>query len=98
VGFAAGRQAPLHYNGGLWVASFNEGVAGFASLVGELGAAAVALDPTMPLPHAVEPGGARVAGLSLAFAESAEWARAVKFLLTDLKWLEAVVVRVNRRL
>jgi beclin 1 len=43
------------------------------------------------LPHRVDRS--TIGGLSVHYANSSEWTRAMKFLLTDLKWLLAWVTK-----
>mmetsp|Transcript_22098 Transcript_22098/g.34001 ORF Transcript_22098/g.34001 Transcript_22098/m.34001 type:complete len:337 (-) Transcript_22098:2139-3149(-) len=54
-------------------------------------------DRTIALPHAIEipsRGEATIGGLSIAFGNDGErWTRAMKFLLTDLKWLVAFTTK-----
>ena len=41
--------------------------------------------------------GGKIGGLALSYAVSAEWTRAMKFLLSDLKWVVAWRARASRR-
>lgn len=70
---------------------FNRALQAFCRCVQELGAFAEERDPTLRLPYRIAPDGAAVGGLAVAFAPGGEeaWTRALKFLMTDIKWLVA---------
>lgn len=71
--------------------NFNRALQAFLRCVQELGAFAEARDPTLRLPHRIAADGATVGGLAIVFAPGSEegWTRALKFLMTDVKWLVA---------
>ena len=69
------------------MSGFNEGLDAFAQSVAEMGLQAARQDPAMAFPYRIDSG--RIGGLSLSYAESVEWTRAMKYLLTDLKWVVA---------
>lgn len=62
----------------------------------ELAAAGMQADPGLTVPYDVTPSGERVGGLPLTLSLGAReelWSQALKFLLTDLKWLLAWTLR-----
>ena len=76
----------------LWKTSFNAGISAFADCVDELGDFARREDPSVILPHRVDRS--TIGGLSVHYSNSPEWTKAMKYLLTDLKW---IIVWVARR-
>ncbi len=69
--------------------NFNLALTAFLKCVEEFGAYVEKQDPTLRLPHRIQEG--QVGGLSIALVPGSEesWTRALKLLLTDLKWLLA---------
>lgn len=70
--------------------NLNAALVAFLQCVEEFGAYVQRQDPTLRLPHGVQDGG-KVGGLSISLVQGEEeaWTRALKYLLTDLKWLLA---------
>lgn len=59
-------------------------------LVGEVGDHVQEHDPTLRLPYHIKEKDGTVGGLSVALGSSYEdWTRALKYMLTDLKWIAA---------
>lgn len=76
----------LHCNTNwFWNSSFNAGISAFAGCVDELGEFARREDPSVILPYKV--CRSTIAGLSLHYSQSVEWTKAMKFILTNMKWL-----------
>lgn len=77
---------------------FDSAMAAFLVVVRELAEYCHKVDSTLALPYAVDRGD-RIGGLSVRtqFNDDHVWTRALKFLLTDLKWLIAWVSTRTRR-
>jgi beclin 1 len=76
----------LHYNGSfMHRRSFNNALTCFLSCVQEAGAHAQRQDPTVQLPYHIFNG--KIGELSVSYGNDDRWTRALKFLLTHLKWL-----------
>jgi len=69
----------------LWKSSFNAGISAFADCVDEMADFARREDPSFFLPHRIGPS--TVNAVSVHYSNSESWTRAMKYLLTDLKWL-----------
>lgn len=69
--------------------NFNYALTAFLKCVHEFGAFVEQQDPTLRLPYRIEEG--QVGGLPIALTQGQEetWTRAMKYLMTDLKWLLA---------
>lgn len=80
----------------LWNTSFNAGVKAFASCVDEFADFLKLSDQSVVLPHRIDKS--TIAGLPLHFSFNTgeRWTRAMKYLLTDLKWLEIFCIRTLR--
>ncbi len=62
----------------------------FFILAGEVGDHVQEHDPTLRLPYHIKEKEGTVGGLSVALGNSYEdWTRALKYMLTDLKWIAA---------
>lgn len=82
----------LHCNSSwFFKSSFNAGISAFADCIDELGEFAKRDDPSIMLPYPVSRS--TISGLSLHYSSSIIWTRAMKYLLTNLKWLEIWVVK-----
>jgi hypothetical protein len=58
------------------------------------GQVAVKRDPTLQLPYKVDELTGMVGGYAVSLSSSLEdWTRAMKYLLTDVKWLLALVAK-----
>jgi beclin 1 len=70
--------------------NLNAALVAFLQCVEEFGTFVERQDPTLRLPHRIQEG-AKVGGLSISLVQGEEeaWTRALKYLLTDLKWLLA---------
>jgi beclin 1 len=70
--------------------NLNTALVAFLQCVEEFGTFVERQDPTLRLPHRIQDGG-KVGGLSISLVQGEEeaWTRALKYLLTDLKWLLA---------
>lgn len=70
--------------------NLNAALVAFLQCVEEFGTFVERQDPTLRLPHRIQEGG-KVGGLSISLVQGEEeaWTRALKYLLTDLKWLLA---------
>jgi len=70
--------------------NLNAALVAFLQCVEEFGTYVERQDPTLRLPHRIQDGG-KVGGLSISLVQGDEeaWTRALKYLLTDLKWLLA---------
>lgn len=70
--------------------NLNAALVAFLRCVEEFGTYVEQQDPTLRLPHRIQDGG-KVGGLSISLIQGEEetWTRALKYLLTDLKWLLA---------
>ena len=70
--------------------NLNAALVEFLQCVEEFGTYVERQDPTLRLPHRIQDGG-KVGGLSISLVQGEEeaWTRALKYLLTDLKWLLA---------
>ena len=83
----------LYSTGGFWKTSFNNGQVAFLCCLGELAAFAAKENPTMDPPHKCDADKGTIGGLSvksgLGKQSKIRWTRAMKFLLTDLKWIVA---------
>ena len=87
----------LHSDGGGFsvfsrTTSFAKGLGLLLQLVGEAGAFIGAADPAFCLPYAVDGGGQdKIGGVSIVFGQVSDelWTRALKMLLTDVKWIVA---------
>ncbi|EWM25124.1 beclin 1 [Nannochloropsis gaditana] len=69
--------------------NMNAALVAFLQCVEEFGSHVEGLDPTIRLPHRVQ--GNKIGGLPIVLTPGEEdtWNRALKYLLTDLKWLSA---------
>ncbi|KAG5193136.1 autophagy protein Apg6-domain-containing protein [Tribonema minus] len=74
--------------------SLNAALRAFAQCVGEAGQRAAQRDPTLALPHRVDDAAGTVGGAPVALGSDLEaWTRAMKYTLTNLKWLLAWVAK-----
>ena len=74
--------------------AFNSALIGFLSCVEELGVFVSSRDPTLSIPYPITPGEGRVGGLSISIGTAAgdeTWTKALKYMLTDIKWIIAWV-------
>ena len=74
--------------------AFNSALIGFLSCVEELGGFVSSRDPTLSIPYPIMAGEGRVGGLSISIGTAAcdeNWTKALKFMLTDIKWIVAWV-------
>jgi len=77
---------------------FNNALVAFLSCVDELGSFVSSRDPTVPVPHAITEGGTKINGLPIALSNDYEaWTKALKFLLTNIKWIIAWCSKHTRR-
>ena len=87
----------LHCNGGFFKTSFNNAMVAYLSCTSELAEYAEYNDRTMRVPYKIE--GDKIAGYSIRTGfgggreSKAKWTKALKYLLTDLKWLLAWCVK-----
>jgi len=74
--------------------SFAKGLELLLQLVGEAGTYISENDPAFCLPYPPEPG-AKIGGVSIVFGQVSDelWTRALKMLLTDVKWIVAWVAK-----
>ena len=77
--------------------NFNVALTGLVRCVAEAGETVLERDRTIALPHAIEAsarGEMTIGGLPVAYGPDGEqWTRAMKYLLTDLKWLVAFTTK-----
>ncbi|CAM9853798.1 unnamed protein product, partial [Chrysoparadoxa australica] len=76
--------------------NFNLALKAFLDCVGEASEFVESHDPTLAVPHKIEGGEVTgtVGGLAVALGSSyEEWTRALKFMLTDIKWMVAWVAK-----
>lgn len=79
---------PLHWDGGSWrKTSYNRAMAAFLSCLDELGIYASAHDRTIQMPYAIK--GKIIGDHSIELGDWYNWTCALKYLLTNLKWLVA---------
>lgn len=70
--------------------NFNAALTGFLSCIHELGEYTRTKDPTLQLPYAINVADGKIHDLTITLgADDEMWARALKFLLTDIKWVVA---------
>ncbi|CAN0363521.1 unnamed protein product, partial [Phaeothamnion confervicola] len=68
--------------------NFNYALKAFVQCIGDLGQFVSQHDPTLALPYVIKDD--KVNGLPATVGSiPEEWTKAIKFLLTDLKWLVA---------
>ena len=77
--------------------SFNIALNGLLRCLADAGKAVEKIDRTMALPHVIECASAgfyTIGGLSVAYTSDGElWTRAMKYVLTDAKWLVAFTTK-----
>lgn len=89
------KRSPLTlYTDGSWQlfpkTNFNNAMTAFLTCVYELGEYTRARDPTLALPYSISVSEGKVSDQIVLFgAEEEMWTRALKFLLTDIKWIIA---------
>ena len=77
--------------------AFNKALTAFLCCVDELGAFVSARDPTVPVPHAISPDCSSINDLPIALGTDFElWTKALKCLLTNIKWIIAWVAKHTR--
>ncbi len=77
--------------------AFNKSLCAFMCCVDELGAFVSALDPTVPVPHPISPDGSKINDLPISLGTDFEvWTKALKCLLTNIKWIIAWVAKHTR--
>lgn len=69
--------------------NFNLALTGFLACVHELGDFTRSRDPTLALPYAINVAEGKVNDQVVLLGDDEVWTRALKFLLTDIKWLIA---------
>ena len=76
-----------------WNRRFDQGLAAFLDCVRQLGVFAQSQDREFKFPYAIEKD--QIGGISIKsqFNQDDKWTRALKYLLTDLKWLLAFCTR-----
>lgn len=81
----------------LWNTSFNAGIKAFASCVDEFAEFLRLSDPSVVLPHRIERSLIDNLPLQFSLTTGERWTKAMKYLLTDLKWLEIFCIRASKR-
>ena len=81
----------LHFTGRLLFAQsrMNTALKALLVCIAELGEHAQALDRSFWWPYPITHGGERIADLHVSLTKDAAWTRAMKCMLTNLKWLAA---------
>jgi hypothetical protein len=71
--------------------SFHKGLELLLAVVAEAGSFIETQNPAFKLPYAIERSGSKIAGISIVVGQASDelWTRALKYMLTDLKWIVA---------
>lgn len=68
--------------------NFNSALKAYVQCLGEAGVFVAQWDPTLQIPHPIDDNTGSVGGVSVALGSNLEdWTKAMKYMLTDLKWL-----------
>ena len=81
------RPLPLFWDGGWRKGPFNRAMVAILSCLDELGIYATAYDRAIHMPYAIK--GKTIGGLSVELGDWYKWTCALKYFLTNLKWLVA---------
>ena len=71
--------------------SFHKGLELLLAVVAEAWSFIETQNPAFKLPYAIERSGSKIAGISIVVGQASDelWTRALKYMLTDLKWIVA---------
>lgn len=87
-----GRAYPLYSDGSfLKRRSFNQGLVLLLECVNLAGKQALVEEPTLKLPYGIQKG--KIGDLYIGLGDDEQWTRALKYMLTHLKWLLAWVAK-----
>jgi beclin 1 len=90
-----GSAQQLYWEGSYFGrSSFNTAMSLFLTCLQELGNYAESLDRASQLPYAVDKD--KIGGLSIKYGREDAWTKALKFLLTNLKFMLAWVTKSDR--
>lgn len=81
------RPLPLYWDGGWRKGPFNRAMVAILSCLDELGIYATAYDRTIHMPYSIK--GNTIGGHSIELGDWYKWTCALKYFLTNLKWLVA---------
>ncbi|KAJ8552519.1 hypothetical protein ON010_g10027 [Phytophthora cinnamomi] len=83
-----GREYNLFSDGGMFRRrGFNQAIILFLECVEDAGRRAMKEEPSLKFPYKVERG--KIGGLPISLGNDEQWTRALKYMLTHLKWLLA---------
>ncbi|GMF47529.1 unnamed protein product [Phytophthora fragariaefolia] len=83
-----GREYSLYSDGGMFRRrGFNQAMILFLECVEDAGRRAMKEEPSLKFPYKVERG--KIGGLPISLGNDEQWTRALKYMLTHLKWLLA---------
>ncbi|RLN97335.1 hypothetical protein BBJ28_00003432 [Nothophytophthora sp. Chile5] len=83
-----GKEYSLYSDGGMFRRrGFNQAMVLFLECVEDAGRRAMKEEPSLKFPYKVERG--KIGGLPISLGNDEQWTRALKYLLTHLKWLLA---------
>jgi beclin 1 len=69
--------------------NFNHALTGFLACIQELGQKVVEQDPTLQLPYHIQDDKIHDISITVSGADEDHWTRALKYMLTNLKWIVA---------
>lgn len=70
--------------------NFNTALTGLLTCIDELGALVMEHDPTLQLPYSISAAEGKIHNHSIALsADEEQWTRALKYMLSDIKWIIA---------
>ncbi|CAI5705319.1 unnamed protein product [Peronospora farinosa] len=83
-----GKEYSLYSDGGMFRRrGFNQAMILFLECVEDAGRRAMKEEPLLKFPYKVERG--KIGGLPISLGNDEQWTRALKYMLTHLKWLLA---------
>lgn len=94
---------PLHIDQGPFTMfprrNFNAALTGFMTCINELGEFVAAYDPTMTMPFRISTSESKIGEVSYTYGDDVEtWTRAMKFMLTNIKWIVAWFTKHSRNM
>lgn len=94
---------PLHIDQGAFTMfprrNFNSALTGFMTCITELGEFIASYDPTMSMPFPIVIAESLIGDVSFTFGDDLEkWTRAMKFMLTNIKWIVAWFTKHSRNM
>jgi hypothetical protein len=76
--------------------NLNQALKAFLHCLRDVGLHVSQQDPTLQLPHKIDAEGGMIGGLSVALGSAGDnFSRAMKFMLTDIKWIIAFVAKYS---